>query len=67
MLVSERFRAWLDLNPFTFYADAFRVALLHHGDIDAMRIGIAVLVAVLALLIGHRIFKRLDPHFEDFL
>ena len=67
MLVSERFRAWLDLNPFTFYADAFRVALLHHGEVDMKRIAIAVATAALALLIGHRIFKRLDSHFEDFL
>jgi lipopolysaccharide transport system permease protein len=67
MLVSERFRAWLDLNPFTFYADAFRVALLHHGDVDAKRIAIAIATAAIALLIGHRIFERLDPHFEDFL
>jgi len=66
-LVPERFRRWLDLNPFTFYADAFRAVLLHHGSIDATRIAIAVLVAVLALVIGHRIFRRLDPHFEDFL
>jgi lipopolysaccharide transport system permease protein len=67
LLVSERFRAWLDLNPFTFYADAFRAALLHHGEIDLRRIAIAVAIAALALLIGHRVFKRLDPHFEDFL
>jgi lipopolysaccharide transport system permease protein len=67
MLVSERSRAWLDLNPFTFYADAFRVALLHHGDVDAKRIAIAIATAAIALLIGHRIFERLDPHFEDFL
>ena len=67
MLVSERFRAWLDLNPFTFYADAFRVALLHHGDVDATRIAIAVATAAIVPLIGHRIFRRLDPHFEDFL
>ena len=67
MLVSERFRAWLDLNPFTFYADAFRVALLHHGEVDATRIAIALATAAIVLLIGHRIFRRLDPHFEDFL
>jgi lipopolysaccharide transport system permease protein len=66
-LVPERFQRWLDLNPFTFYADAFRAALLHHGSIGVTRIAIAVLVAIVALLIGHRIFKRLDPHFEDFL
>jgi lipopolysaccharide transport system permease protein len=67
MLVSDRFRTWLDLNPFTFYADAFRVVLLHHGDVDAKRIAIAVVTAAVVLLIGHRIFRRLDPHFEDFL
>jgi lipopolysaccharide transport system permease protein len=67
MLVSERFGAWLDLNPFTFYADAFRVALLHHGEVDAKHIAIAVATAAIVLLIGHRIFRRLDPHFEDFL
>jgi homopolymeric O-antigen transport system permease protein len=66
-LVPERFQRWLALNPFTFYADAFRAVLLHHGSIDAMRIMVAALVAVLALVIGHRIFRRLDPHFEDFL
>jgi homopolymeric O-antigen transport system permease protein len=41
--------------------------LLHHGDTDAKRIAIAVATAVIVLLIGHRIFRRLDPHFEDFL
>jgi homopolymeric O-antigen transport system permease protein len=66
-LVPERFQRLLDLNPFTFYADAFRAALLHHGDIGAMRVAIAALVALLALAIGHRIFRRLDSHFEDFL
>ncbi|HEY6894857.1 MAG TPA: ABC transporter permease [Rhodanobacteraceae bacterium] len=66
-LVPERYQRWLELNPFTFYADAFRLALLHHGGVSTTRIAIAVLTAVLALLIGHRIFRRLDPHFEDFL
>jgi lipopolysaccharide transport system permease protein len=66
-LVPERYQRWLDLNPFTFYADAFRAALLRHGDVDAARIALAALIAAVVLLIGHRVFRRLDPHFEDFL
>jgi lipopolysaccharide transport system permease protein len=63
----ERFRGWLDLDPFTFYAEAFRALLLHHGTFDVMHCLIALVIAALALLIGHRVFRRLDPHFEDFL
>ena len=66
-LVPERYQRWLDLNPFTFYADAFRVALLHHGATSTIRIALSFATAAIVLLIGHRIFKRLDPHFEDFL
>jgi lipopolysaccharide transport system permease protein len=55
------------VHPFTFYADAFRVALLHHGEVGVERIAIALLVALLALLVGRWIFRRLDPYFEDFL
>lgn len=66
-LLPERMRGWLDLNPFTFYADAFRVVLLHHGSVSLARIAVAVAIAALVLLIGHRVFRRLDPHFEDFL
>ena len=63
----ERFRGWLDLNPFTFYADAFRMMLLHHGEVGITRIAIALLTSAVVLLVGHAIFRRLDPHFEDFL
>jgi lipopolysaccharide transport system permease protein len=63
----EPARAWLDLNPFTFYADAFRALLLHHGDVSLLRCVVAVVLAALVLFAGHRLFRRLDPHFEDFL
>ena len=29
--------------------------------------GVAMLTALLTLAIGHWLFRRLDPHFEDFL
>jgi lipopolysaccharide transport system permease protein len=65
--VPSRAQGLIDLHPFTFYADAFRVALLRHGDVDIGRIGVAALVALLALLLGRWMFRRLDAHFEDFL
>lgn len=63
----ERYQGLLDLNPFTFYAEAFRALLLHYGTFDWTRLGVALALAALALLIGHWTFRRLDPHFEDFL
>lgn len=57
----------LGLNPFTFYADAFHVLLLGHGEWDGARLGVAVVIALFALLLGRWLFHRLDPHFEDFL
>lgn len=63
----EAYRGWLDLNPFTFYAETFRSLLLGYGTADFVRIAIAIGIALIALFIGHRVFRRLDPHFEDFL
>jgi len=61
------FGRWLFLNPFTFYADAFHALLLHHGEVGLRRLAIALAVAAVVLFVGHRVFRRLDPHFEDFL
>ncbi|GAA0714260.1 ABC transporter permease [Dokdonella soli] len=63
----ERFRGWLDFNPFTFYAESFRALLLDHGSFNFRHLAIALVIAAAALPIGHRLFRRLDPHFEDFL
>ncbi|MGA9342971.1 MAG: ABC transporter permease [Rhodanobacteraceae bacterium] len=66
-MLPARVRDWLDLNPFTFYANAFRSLLLHHGTTGWRSLGIACLVALAVCWFGHRVFRRLDPHFEDFL
>jgi lipopolysaccharide transport system permease protein len=63
----ERVQVFLSANPFTFYADAFRALLLHHGSIGLDRFAIALLVVALVLAFGLWLFRRLDPHFEDFL
>ena len=63
----ERWRGALDYNPFTFYVEGFRSLLLDYGDFDSRALLIASAVAVLMLAFGYWTFRRLDPHFEDFL
>ena len=63
----ERFRSILDLNPFTFYVESLRSILLDYGDFPWRMFGVAMLTALLTLAFGHWLFRRLDPHFEDFL
>ncbi|HNR91675.1 MAG TPA: ABC transporter permease [Dokdonella sp.] len=63
----QRWQGWLDANPFTFYAEAFRSLLLGYGEIGLRPLAAACLVAAVVLLAGRALFRRLDPHFEDFL
>jgi lipopolysaccharide transport system permease protein len=66
-LLPERFRALMDINPFTFYAESFRVVLLDYGSFRPLQCLAALALAALVLLLGRWVFRRLDPHFEDFL
>lgn len=63
----ERFRSLLDFNPFTFYAESFRALMLDYGTFSFGHLAAAIAVATTTLLIGRWLFRRLDPHFEDFL
>ena len=63
----ERFQGWLDLNPFTHYAEAFRALLLHSGAVSLGAQAASLLIALLAFALGYGVFRRLAPHFEDFL
>jgi lipopolysaccharide transport system permease protein len=63
----ERFRAWLDWNPFTFYPEYLRAELLGIGTVGiGAQLG-ALLLALAILALGYSVFRRLDPRFEDFL
>jgi len=62
----ERFRAWLDLNPFTFYPEYLREALLGYGSTGTPWL-VAMIVALAVLALGYTVFRRLSAHFEDFL
>jgi len=63
----ERFRGWLDWNPFAHYTEFFRAILLHAGGYSARGMVLSLAVAVAVLVIGLHAFRRLDPYFEDFL
>ena len=62
----ERFRGWLDWNPFTFYPEALRESLLGYG-VAVQPWYVAFAIALVVLVLGHIVFRRLSPHFEDFL
>ncbi|MCC6194316.1 MAG: ABC transporter permease [Burkholderiales bacterium] len=66
-LVPASMRPWVEVNPFTWLVRRLRDALidgrlaLEWGDLFAV-------VVALALLLGGRwVFRRLSPHFEDFV
>ncbi|HEY0181066.1 MAG TPA: ABC transporter permease [Dokdonella sp.] len=63
----EAYRRFLDLNPFTFYAESFRWLLLGYGTSGLPKLVVAIAISALALGLGRWIFRRLDPHLEDFL
>ncbi|MDE2258557.1 MAG: ABC transporter permease [Xanthomonadaceae bacterium] len=61
------YRSLLGFNPFTHYPEFFRGALLHTPAPPLASDAIALGGALLVLVIGWALFRRLDPHFEDFL
>ncbi len=66
-LVPEGVRPWVAANPFGWLVDRLRDALLdgrlalHWGDAVALTAALAIFFA------GRWVFRRLSPHFEDFV
>jgi lipopolysaccharide transport system permease protein len=66
-LVPEGLRPWVAANPFGWLVDRMRDALLE-GRIAPQGSDAVALAVALALFAGGRwVFRRLSPHFEDFL
>jgi ABC-type polysaccharide/polyol phosphate export permease len=63
----EKYQAFMGFNPFTHYAEFFRGTLLHMPTPPLTSDVIALIGAVAVLVIGWFVFRRLNPHFEDFL
>lgn len=66
-LVPEEIRAWVAVNPFSWLVGRLREALLD-GRIGLQWSDLAAVAVALGLFFGGRwVFRRLSPHFEDFV
>lgn len=65
-LVPESLRAAIDWNPLAWVAERFR-EVLFTGTGPTITDGAIALTAALALALGLALFRRVSPHFEDFL
>ena len=63
----EAYRGWMALNPFTHYPEFVRGVLLHTPVPTMAADALALASAMIALAVGWAVFRRLDPHFENFL
>jgi len=66
-LVPEGLRSWVAANPFGWLVGRLRDALLDGRLSLVPADALALLVAVLVFMAGRWMFRRLSPHFEDFL
>jgi ABC-type polysaccharide/polyol phosphate export permease len=66
-LVPETLRPWVAANPFGWLVGRMRDALLDGHLALVPADALALVVALLVFLAGRWMFRRLSPHFEDFL
>jgi lipopolysaccharide transport system permease protein len=66
-LVPEGMKPWVAANPFGYLVDRLRDALLDGRLSLSWGDAIAVAVAVGLFVVGRWMFRRLSPHFEDFV
>jgi len=66
-LVPESMRPWVAANPFGYLVDRLRDALLEGQLAPSWSDVVAVIVAIALFAGGRWIFRRLSPHFEDFV
>ena len=66
-MLPERFSRWLHLNPMTWWMDEIRSPLLWGELLPGMALAALAFASLLVLWLGWRLFRRLSPHFEDFL
>jgi lipopolysaccharide transport system permease protein len=66
-LVPQDLRPWVAANPFSWLVGRLRDALLDGRLTIDWTDGVAVAVALLLFVAGRAVFRRLSPHFEDFV
>ncbi len=66
-LVPEGMRPWVAANPFGWLVDRLRDALLDGRLAPRWGDAVALAAAVAVFFAGRWVFRRLSPHFEDFV
>jgi ABC-type polysaccharide/polyol phosphate export permease len=66
-LVPEGVRHWVAANPFSWLVARLRDALLDGNPAPRAGDAVALAVALALFASGRWVFRRLSPHFEDFL
>jgi lipopolysaccharide transport system permease protein len=66
-LVPESMRPWVAANPFGYLVGRLRDALLEGALVPSWGDALALAVALALFAGGRWIFRRLSPHFEDFV
>ena len=66
-LVPASLRPWVALNPFGWLVQRLRDALLEGRLAPQLEDGVALLAALALFAAGRWFFRRLAPHFEDFV
>ena len=66
-LVPENMRRWVAANPFGWLVTRLRDALLEGDLAPRVSDALALAIAIAIFLAGRWVFRRLSPHFEDFV
>jgi lipopolysaccharide transport system permease protein len=66
-LVPPQIQGVMALNPMAGYIDGTRDAMLYGATGLSVKSAILAVVSVTVFVVGRVVFRRLSPHFEDFL
>jgi lipopolysaccharide transport system permease protein len=66
-MLPEQISRWLHLNPMTWWMEQVRAPLLWGEVVPGWPLLVLAVAALLVLWLGWLLFRRLSPHFEDFL
>jgi ABC-type polysaccharide/polyol phosphate export permease len=66
-MVPDNLRSLIALNPFGWMVNRMRDALLNGSIALEPSDAVAVAVSIVTLIGGLLVFRRLSPHFEDFV